>query len=87
MTKKNVNPTFDDFVVVSRKQVELAILVRQFRRIHNLSQKEMANICSLYGKPRNVIFSQTDICKYENYKTIPTPPKFTTLMNAMDTSL
>ena len=83
-TKKSINPTFDDFVVVSRKQVELAIYIRQFRRMHNLSQEQMARICSAHGRSRKISFSGVDISNYENYKHIPTPPKFQTLMSAMD---
>lgn len=81
---KKSNPTFDDFIVVSRKQVELAIYIRQYRRIHQLSQAEMAKLCSLYGKPHNVSFTGADISYYENYKHIPTSHKFQVLMNTMD---
>lgn len=79
-----INPTFNDFIVVSRKQIELAIYIRQFRRIHNFSQQQMAELCTMYGKSAGIKFNFTEISKYENYKTIPTPPKFQILMNAMN---
>lgn len=82
--KAKVNPTFDNFVLLSPKQVEFAIYIRQFRRIHELSQREMATLCNHYGKSHNVKISAMDISNYENYKNIPTPPKFSTIMNTMD---
>ena len=82
----NQNPIFfyDEQVKVSRKQVELAFYIRQFRRIHNLSQPEMARLCSLYGKDSGVRFFPSEIHEYENYRHAPTPPKFQILMNTMD---
>lgn len=82
--KKLVNPTFDKFIVVSPKQIELAIYIRQFRRIHNFSQEEMAALCTKYGESSGVKIHWTEISNYENYKHIPTPPKFKVLMNTMD---
>ena len=84
MRREKVNPIFDNFRMISPKQVELAIYIRQYRRIHELSQRDMAQLCTLYGKPHNVRFSQNDINNYENYKNIPTPSKFAALMNTMD---
>lgn len=82
--KRVYDPVFNEFIVVSPKQVELAIYIRQFRKIHNLSQKEMAELCSLYGKDNNISFKSCEIWFYENYKRIPTKPKFQVLMNTMD---
>ena len=84
MRKDKINPTFDDFVVVSRKQVELAIFIRQYRRINHLSQHEMAEICSIIGAKHNIKFLTSEISNYENYKTIPRPYKFQILMQIMD---
>lgn len=84
MTREQINPTFDNFMLISPKSVELAIYIRQFRRLHNLSQNEMAKICTLHGKKQGIKFTQRSICAYENYETIPTPPKFQILMNTMD---
>lgn len=69
---------------VTKTQVELAFYIRQYRRIHEMSQVEMAQLCSLYGKPYNVKFSCSEISSYENYKHKPTPHKFQVLMNTMD---
>lgn len=35
------NDLFNDTIVVSRKQVELAIYLRNFRRMHELSQGQL----------------------------------------------
>lgn len=82
--KKNANPVFDDVRLLSPKQVLFAFYMTEYRRKYNLSQKEMAEICSLYGEPSHVKFTQNDISSYEIYKTIPTPPKFQILMNTMN---
>jgi transcriptional regulator with XRE-family HTH domain len=84
MCKERINPVFDNFVMLSPKQVELAIYIRQYRRIHELSQRDMAKVCSLYGEKKGIKFAQTEIACYENYKTIPTPAKFEILMNTMN---
>lgn len=84
MRKNKVNPVFDEFFMVSPKQIELAIYIRQYRRIHQLSQTEMAKVCSLYGEPFGIKFTNFDISVYENCKHIPTPSKFQILMNTMD---
>ena len=81
---RKVDPTFDNFIMVSPKQIELAIFIRQYRRIHELSQADMARICTFYGEPFGVKFTNVDISAYENYKSIPTTPKFQVLMNTMD---
>ena len=82
--KQNANPEFNDVRLISPKQVILAFHMTEYRRKYNLSQREMAEICSLYGEPSNIKFAQTEIAKYETYKTIPTPPKFQILMNTMN---
>lgn len=71
-------------ISVTKTQIELAFYIRNYRRIHELSQPEMAKICTLYGKSHNVKFAASEICAYENYKHMPTPPKFQILMNTMD---
>ena len=82
--REQINPVFTNFRMISPQQVELAIFIRQYRRIHNLSQTEMAKLCSIYGKSKGVKFHFTEISNYENYKSIPTPAKFQCLMNTMD---
>lgn len=81
---RKVDPIFDNFMMVSPKQIELAIFIRQYRRIHELSQAEMAKICTLYGEPSGIKFTNFDISVYENCKTVPTTPKFQVLMNTMN---
>lgn len=75
---------YNDIITVSRKQVELAICIRQYRRIHDLSQKQMAKICSIYAEPYGVKFANTEISNYENYRIRPSAKKFQILMSAMD---
>jgi transcriptional regulator with XRE-family HTH domain len=85
MTRKGKqNPFFDDFQMRSMKLIRLSICIQNYRRHYNLSQREMADICTLYGEPVNVKFFQTEIANYENCKTVPTPPKFQVLMNTMN---
>lgn len=82
--KEQINPVFNDFMFISPKQVMLSAYMKNYRCRHNFSQTEMANVCSLYGKPQGVSFDVMEINRYENYKTIPTPRKFQVLMNTMD---
>ena len=82
--KRNVNPEFDDVQILSPKQVLLSYYIIQYRKRFNLSQREMAEICSSYGKANNVKFAQREIGLYESYRTIPTPPKFQVLMNTLN---
>jgi len=84
MKRETINPVFDNFRMISPKQVELAIYIRQYRKIHELSQCDMARICSIYGEPFGIKFIQQEIDRYENYKTVPTKAKFQVLMNTMD---
>ena len=69
---------------VSPKLVILGFYITNYRRTHNISQRQMADICTLYGKPHNIKFSQVDIWNYERYRCAPTPPKFQVLMNALN---
>ena len=82
--RKKVNPIFDNFQVLSPKQVTFSCYMKMYRKKYNLSQAEMAEICSLYGEPHNIKFDFTEISRYENMKTIPTPHKFEVLMNVMN---
>lgn len=70
--------------VVTREQVELAFYIRNYRRIHELSQVQMAAICSCYGEPNNIRITPSDISCYENYNRMPTKGKFQVLLNTMD---
>ena len=82
--KGKQNPFFDDFQMRSMKLIRLSICIQNYRRYYNLSQAQMARICTLYGKPDNIKFTQTEIAKYENCKTVPTSPKFQILMNTLN---
>lgn len=85
MSKREfINPVFDNFQMLSPKQVTLACYLKMYRRKYNISQKEAARIFTKYGQPHDVRFAQTEIAKYETYKTIPKPNKLNVLMNALD---
>ena len=70
-------------IVVSKKQVDFAHGIIDYRKTHNLSQKEMARICSLYGKTHGVKFAQTEISAYECLKKAPRKIKFEVLTNVI----
>ena len=80
------NRKIENKLTVTRTQVELAFFIRQFRRIHELSQIQMAKICTVYGKPYNEKFYSGQICDYENYKHMPNKKRFQILLNTMDIS-
>ena len=79
------NTFFDDGkeVTVTRKQMNLSMLIQNYRRIHQLSQADLAKACAIIGKSCNVKMSQNDISNYEICKTTPTMPKFQILMKTM----
>ncbi len=81
--RRKVNPIFDNFQVLSPKQVTFACYMKMYRKKYNLSQAEMAEICSLYGEPHKIKFAMSEISGYETMKTIPTMPKFQVLMNVL----
>lgn len=74
---------FSDMKKISPQMVELAFYIRAFRRINNLSQAEMAEICNEYGKKNNVKMHFTEISNYERYKVIPSEVKFQILLDTM----
>ena len=78
------NDLFNDTIVVSRKQVELAIYLRNYRRMHELSQVEMAGLCSIYAEPYHVKITSQEISDFENYRKKPSRKKFQILLNTMD---
>ena len=80
---KGKDKFFNDCRSISPKQVELAICIRMYRRMNTMSQEEMAKICTLYGKSKNVKFTTHDISDYENYKRAPRAKKFQILLNTM----
>ena len=84
MKRAKVNPTFDNFTILSPKQVTFSCYLKMFRRQHNFSQKQMADLCTLYGKPYGIKLTQNDISRYECMKNIPRTNKFKTMMITMD---
>ncbi len=84
ITRRKTSNTFlNDFQVVSRRAVELAIELRAYRNKHNISQTQAAHIASAYGIPYKVKFSQIEISSYEKFKTIPKENKMNALLNML----
>ena len=83
--KGRQNPFFfsGERIEVSPLQVELAICIRQYRRVHNITQDQMARICSIRGREAGIKFATSEIWTYENYRIAPTQPKFQVLMDVM----
>ena len=81
--RRTSNSQMNDFQVVSRRAVELAIELRAYRNKHQISQRQMAHIASAYGMPFKVKFTQYDISHYEKYLTIPTENKMYALLNML----
>ena len=77
----------DDFQVVSRKQVELAIWIRSYRRCHEISLQTMANLATIKGRSQNVRFNAGEIGKYENYRRIPSTRKLNVLLDVIGITL
>ena len=80
---RKIPDVFNDFAYISPKQVTLSCYIKMYRQKYNISQQEMAKICSMYGEPHKVKFACCEIYNYENYKTIPSEPKFQILMNTL----
>ena len=78
------NKFWGKFQLVSDRQIELALSINAYRKKYNISQKEMAHICTLYGKPHNVKFTQTQISSYETMKTAPRTVHYQILCNVLD---
>ena len=70
-------------ITVTKRQIDFAIGMNEYRRKHNLSQAEMANICTLFGVSRGVKFAQTEISAYETLRTAPRPVKFQVLTDVI----
>lgn len=70
-------------ISVYPKQIEFGISIRLYRYMNKLSQAELAEVCSIRGKSRGIMFAQTDISNYENFKHVPGEPKFQILMETM----
>ena len=73
------NNFWGKFQYISEKQIELVIGMRSYRKYYNMSQKEMAHICNLYGEPHGVVFTQTDISAYERFARTPRSAKYKVL--------
>ena len=79
--RKTQNPYMNDFQVLSRRQVELAIELRAYRCRHNISQSQTAHIATAYGQPYKVKFTNAEISNYEKFISIPSENKMNALLN------
>lgn len=73
-----------EFKLVSFKQMRLALAINGYRREHQLSQKEMAHICSLFGEPNGVKFFEAEISQYELMNRAPRKKKYDVLCNVLN---
>ena len=73
-----------EFQMISNKQVELSVALNAFRRKYNMSQAELAHICTLYGEPHKIKFIQTEISRYERMATAPRAAKYQVLCNVLN---
>lgn len=78
---EKLNPYLNDFQVISRRQVELAIELRAYRCKHQINQTQAARIATAYGSPYKISFTQTEISSYERYTKFPTEKKMMALLN------
>ena len=80
---KSKNQHMTDFMVVSRRQVELAIEIRAYRCKHKISQSQAARIASAYGMPYKTKFTNFDISNYERFISVPTENKMNALLDML----
>ena len=73
-----------EFKYVSDKQIELALSMNGYRRTHNMSQTEFAEICNLYGEPHGIKFSMYQISNYERMRKAPRKARFQILCNVLN---
>lgn len=80
LSKRTKNRYMSDFQIVSRRQVELAMCLREYRRRNNISQNDFVEIANIYSRPYNVKFTNYDISVYERYLVIPGEKKMNVLL-------
>jgi len=81
------NKFWGKFQYVSEKQIELAIGIRSYRRFYNLSQKEMANMCNLYGEQHGIKFYPNEIAAYERFERAPRQAKYQILCYVLNINI
>ena len=73
----------NDFAIMSRRQVEFGIYIRNYRRVYNLSQAEFAKLCSLYGKKK---ITPQSVGFWENFSRVPSEENMNIALNVMHIS-
>ena len=73
-----------DYQVVSRRQIEFGIFIRNYRRAYNLSQAEFAKLCSIYGNKR---ITSASISNWENFTDVPTVKNMNIVLDTMHIEL
>lgn len=58
------------------KQVIFAYKINEYRRTHNLSLAEFADVCNICGEGKYGKFYPCDISQYENRKRTPHKARF-----------
>ena len=78
------NSFWGEHQYISKRQEELSFQMISYRRRNNISQKEMARICTLFGAPYNVKFHPVEISNYECRKCAPRRAKYTVLCKLLN---
>lgn len=81
---KKQNRYMTDFQVISRRQIEFGIYIRNYRRVYQLSQSEFADLCSVYGKKK---ITQASIYQWENFIYVPSEENMSIVLKTMHVEL
>lgn len=66
------------------EQVIFGYKINQYRRKHNLSQAEFAEICNICSEGKSGKFYPCDICLYETRKRTPNKVRFQLITSIVD---
>lgn len=89
LNPKRCNPHMQDFQIISRRQIEFGIYIRNYRRIHELSQTQFAKIASYYlgDTDGDDLIQQANISSWENFKVVPCERYMNAVLAAMNIEL
>ena len=66
------------------EQVIFGYKINAYRRRHNLSMAEFAEVCNICSEGKCGTIYPCDICEYENCKTTPRKVRFQLISNIID---
>ncbi len=84
MSKTNKKSFWGEPETVYVEQVIFGYKISEYRRRHNLSQTEFAEICNICSEGKFGKFFPCDICEYENRKKTPRKIRFQFLSSIID---